>query len=353
MTHPLATPMVMGQIEDSLRDRKRITRTVSLGLRSLIEATPADRDLSIEIVSVLRTENAGQECIATVHALLEGQPIVAEYVIQAGSEQYANYARLESEPAIPPRKLLVHSPGQSLRDRGLLCADDIVDICDFEYGGGAVRYGSDPIRYIDCCNTTFDHETDLMHINGLVIDMGKARISKIDPDSDAFSYMIDDVPVHFALDLSFPDGGQFAAIKGVDALMERLSSGETTGLEIVVDGVRSIIGHDDIVITRQPLVDDVIDLDPMTLDEPVRMFVEEVRFQMRDEPEEAAFIKGLIDQDAGSVINARLGDAYVFEIDGMDGVMHYGDEPYDFVGMDMHGRLISIREMQDQQALAA
>lgn len=352
-TNPLATPETIAELAVVLSDLDNLALNASGSLPETIQAMPAGMDVSVEILSVERVEGCGHH-IMDVVAMIAGKRVRALAYAQDGGDHQVFDAALESDALVRPWLLDKANHESSLRDAGKHVAAHIVGLTQFEYGGGVVRLGDGPLRRINGFNCGYDASTGLMHLNDVVIDFGRSVVSvapcdaAVVDDQYGLDFMVDGVPLKFALSTWFPDGELTRAVNFVDPALERMKSGLSKGLRVVVDGAETFVEAKDVVVARQPRVMDVIDQDRGSLSAPVREFLDEtmktIDRDVKSGMDRDAAIR-LIDMDAGSVIHVDLGGAYSFDRDGSEGLLDVCDDSLECSQMDLQGRMVTIEEI--------
>ena len=352
-THPLATPEMIAELAVVLSDRDHLALNASGSLPETISAMPAGMDMSVEILSVERVEGCGRR-IMDVVAMVAGRQVRALAYAQEDGDHQVFDAALESDALVRPWLLDKANHESSLRNAGKPIAAHIVALTQFEYGGGVVRLGDGPLRQVNGFNCGYDASTGLMHLNDVVIDFGRSVIS-VDPcdaavvdDQYGLDFLVDGVPLKFALNTWFPDGELTRALNFVDPALERMNSGLSKGLRVVVDGVETFVEAKDVVVTRQPRIMDVIDQDRGVLSAPLREFLDEtmktIDRDMKGGMDRDAAIR-LIDLDMGSVLHADLGGVYSFDRAGSEGLLDVDNDSLECSQMDLQGRMVTIEEI--------
>ena len=347
--HDIATPAVIAQATEQLSgNRMRYVATARLS--DALEAIEGPRDVVIRSIEP-RDSRTSLPIIAIVAATVAGIDVVAEMLVQNVEHHVIETVRLADEDALPKfsydRKSI-----EELALRTLVGTDHplatIHDLVYFEYGAGAVRLGDGKLRHITGRNCNYDVATSTLHLSDIVIRAGVDEVVNLDPERNT-SYLVNGVPLEFAVDSNVPDYEEFSHIGLVPALLDRMRSGETTALRVVVDDVVSMIGLDDIEILERPSAAELRAMDPATMGPAMTELMEGLKWDPEDM--EPGFEQGdqdqIFDFEAGTPFEVKLGSAYVFTAFGDEGLldMNRGDR-IAFSGMDMNGRMLVIDEIR-------
>jgi hypothetical protein len=357
MPKPLTEEAVVTTITQALSDRVRIVRAASGALADAIEAIPDEGPLGVLVESVDRSSSfdcmQNRDVVATIGDLR----ITALVQIHGPDEISIFMARLSDEPGQPTMDGYMSDHAENFQDLGMALQEGIIRNASFQYGAGVVRLGDGPLRHINAFNCVFEVETSRLHLNDIVIDLVNDVIEPIDADDQRRApkrYLVNGVPLEFAIDANYPDAEYDIGITTIDSLMERLGSGASTGVSITIDGIERTIGADDIVIVRQPRLEEVLDLDRNTLSDPVRRMLDACDSEIAHGAD-PVWIRNWTDQNAGAALHADFGGVLAFDERGSEGMFRlYEGEAYDSDGMDILGRMVRIREISAQNvALAA
>lgn len=345
----IATPDVIAQATEQLSGR-HFDRVATARLADALENL--ERPLEVTIHSVEpRDGRTESPFVAIVAATIGDIGAIAEMLIQEVGHHVVLTVRFADEDALPPFSYAERDAGRE-RLRELVGIEHplvtILDLVDFEHGSGAARLGDARMRYLNNRNCFYDRATDTLHLSDIVIRCGVDEVIQIPCNGD-MSYLVNGVRLDFALDSDIPDYEEFSHIGLVPGLLDRMRSGETTALRLVVNDYETMLGLDDIEILMRPTAAELRAMDRTTMGPALIELLAELEYDGEDsepglsEADKDAFF----DFEAGTPLEVKLGASYVFTALGDEGLLNMNsDGRMYFSGMDMYGRMLVIDEIE-------